>query len=92
MELEKFVLNPEKYNGNITLTGYAGTGKTTIISLFDKWLKHVSIKPTYSAPTHRANAVTKQNNPKATVKTLHKILGLKPTVDLETANEYDLRV
>ena len=92
LELEKFVLNPEKYNGNITLTGYAGTGKTTIISLFDKWLKHVSIKPTYSAPTHRANAVTKQNNPKATVKTLHKILGLKPTVDLETANEYDLRV
>lgn len=92
LELEKFVLNPEKYNGNVTLTGYAGTGKTTIISLFDKWLKHRGEKPVYSSPTHRANAVTKQNNPKARVYTLHKLFGLKPTVDLESANEYDLRV
>ena len=80
--LEKFYNNPEQYNNEIALIGYAGTGKTTIMSLFDKYLSANGIMPKYSAPTHRANAVTKLNNPTADVITLHKAFGLNPIVDL----------
>lgn len=88
--LEDFISNPRKYNNIITLCGYAGTGKSTLIGIFDKYIrsKYLSIK--YSAPTHRANAVTKMNNPDANVQTLHSSFGLRPTVDL-TDGVYDLR-
>ena len=70
--------------------GYAGTGKTTIIGLFDKYLQHIGIRPKYSSPTHRANLVTLMNNPYADVRTMHSLLGLKPEVDLSQGG-YDLR-
>ena len=57
-ELEDFIKNPKKYNNVITLSGYAGTGKSTLIGIFDKYLQTKFITPNYSAPTHRANAVT----------------------------------
>ena len=47
------------FNNVITLKGYAGTGKTTIISLFNKYLNANFINPTFTSPTHRANAVTR---------------------------------
>ena len=52
-ELEKFIRKPKDYNNNITLTGYAGTGKTTVIGLFDKYLKH----PSYSHMLERIKPV-----------------------------------
>lgn len=52
------------------------------MGLFDKYLKKKGIEPKYSSPTHRANAVTKLNNPKADVITLHSLFGLAPDVDL----------
>jgi exodeoxyribonuclease-5 len=86
-ELEKFYNkyadNTDTGNKTITLRGYAGTGKTTIMSLFDKYLKKKFVEPVYSAPTNRANAVTKLNNPKARVLTLHKLFGLRPDLQLE---------
>ena len=88
--LEDFISNPKKYNNVITLCGYAGTGKSTLIGIFDKYLKSKYLKIKYSAPTHRANAVTKMNNPDANVQTLHSLFGLRPTVDL-TDGVYDLR-
>lgn len=88
--LEDFVNNPKKYNNVITLSGYAGTGKSTLIGIFDKYLATKYIIPDYSAPTHRANAVTKMNNPNAKVNTLHSLFGLSPLVDL-TDGKYDLR-
>lgn len=90
LTLEDFVNNPRKYDNVITLTGYAGTGKSTLIGIFDKHLKSKHIKPKYSAPTHRANAVTQMNNPEANVATLHSLFGLRPTLDL-TDGRYDLR-
>lgn len=87
--LEDFINNPEKYDGSVTLSGYAGTGKTSIISIFNKYLASIGITPLFSAPTHRANAVTKMNNPESTVITLHSAFGLSPMVDLD--KEYDLR-
>jgi hypothetical protein len=82
LDLEKFYNNPEEYNNEIALIGYAGTGKTTIMSLFDKYLMSKGEIPKYSAPTHRANAVTALNNPNADVITLHKAFGLSPDLDL----------
>ena len=88
--LEDFVTNPKKYGNVITLCGYAGTGKSTLIGIFDKYLKSKYINPKYSAPTHRANAVTRMNNPEADVSTLHSLFGLTNVVDLTDGN-YDLR-
>ena len=88
--LEDFIKNPKKYNNVITLSGYAGTGKSTLIGIFDKYLQTKFITPNYSAPTHRANAVTQMNNPNAIVRTLHSLFGLSPLVDLTDGN-YDLR-
>lgn len=88
--LEDFAKNPNKYDNSITISGYAGTGKTTMIGIFNKWLKANGIVPVFSSPTHRANAVTRMNNPEATIKTLHSIFGLSPLVDLENG-QYDLR-
>lgn len=88
--LEYFYRRPAELNNVITVSGYAGTGKTTIIGIFNKWLQHKGVNPIFSSPTHRANAVTKMNNPESTVMTLHSIFGLSPIVDLESGN-YDLR-
>lgn len=90
LTLEDYINNPKKYSNVVTLTGYAGTGKSTLIGIFDQYLRHKGIKPKYSAPTHRANAVTMMNNPNAQVSTLHSLFGLRPTLDL-TDGKYDLR-
>lgn len=67
---------------SFTLKGYAGTGKTTIMKIFDTWLHTRKVNPMYVSPTHRANAVTKMNNPKVKAITLHSLLGLKPNDDI----------
>lgn len=90
LTLEDYINNPRKYSNVVTLTGYAGTGKSTLIGIFDQYLRHKGVKPKYSAPTHRANAVTMMNNPNAQVSTLHSLFGLRPTLDL-TDGKYDLR-
>lgn len=82
LEMEAFI--NDEGSTTFTLMGYAGTGKTTIMSLFDQYLRSLHRSPTYVAPTHRANAVTKQNNPKASTATLHSLLGLRPDFDFST--------
>lgn len=80
-ELEKFI---EDGGTEITLSGYAGTGKSTIIGIFSKWLDHRIGRGNivYTAPTHRANVITKQNNPNATVYTLSALFGFTPDTDI----------
>lgn len=86
-ELEAFV------NGSdtaITLSGYAGTGKTTIMGVFNEYLKRrVQADIVFSAPMHRANAVTRQKTPNAKVVTLQSLLGLRPDFDV-TEEVFDL--
>lgn len=79
-ELEKFI---EDGGTEITLSGYAGTGKSTIIGIFSKWLDHRIGRDNivYTAPTHRANVITKQNNPNANVYTLSALFGFTPDTD-----------
>ena len=79
-ELEKFI---EDNGTEITLSGYAGTGKSTIIGIFSKWLDHRIGRGNivYTAPIHRANVITKQNNPNANVYTLSALFGFTPDTD-----------
>jgi hypothetical protein len=91
LNMEDFLNDSEKYNNEIALIGYAGTGKTTIISLFDKYIRSKGgRRPKYSSPTHRANAVTKMNNPNADVQTLHKLFGLQPQLEIDKLGELSL--
>lgn len=80
-ELEKFI---EDDGTEITLSGYAGTGKSTIIGIFSKWLNNRIGRGNivYTAPTHRANVITKQNNPNAKVYTLSALFGFTPDTDI----------
>lgn len=78
-ELEKFFNSEETV---FSLQGYAGTGKTTIMKVFDKYLNNNLSKPLYVSPTHKANAVTRANNPEALAKTIHSLLGLTPNYDV----------
>lgn len=86
LELEKF------YNGNETffsLQGYAGTGKTTIMKIFDAYMRKKYDQPLYLAPTHKANAVTKANNPDVNASTVHSALGIVPSYDM-TSDSFDV--
>ena len=90
-ELEKFI---EDDGTEITLSGYAGTGKSTIIGIFSKWLNNRIGRGNivYTAPTHRANVITKQNNPNANVYTLSALFGFTPDTDIATEQgSLDLR-
>jgi hypothetical protein len=90
-ELEKFI---EDDGTEITLSGYAGTGKSTIIGIFSKWLNNRIGRGNivYTAPTHRANVITKQNNPNANVYTLSALFGFTPDTDEAMEREsLDLR-
>lgn len=90
-ELEKFI---EDYGTEITLSGYAGTGKSTIIGIFSKWLDHRIGRGNivYTAPIHRTNVITKQNNPNANVYTLSALFGFTPDTDEAMEREsLDLR-
>lgn len=86
-ELEAFVNGDDT---SITLSGYAGTGKTTIMGIFNEYLKRrIQADIIFSAPTHRANAVTRQKTPNAKVVTLQSLLGLRPDFDI-TEDVFDL--
>ena len=88
LTLEQFANNPDAFGNTITLSGYAGTGKTSIINIFKQFLEARGCTVKFSTPTHRANAVLAANNV-GDVMTLHSLLGLSPMVDL--TSEYDLR-
>ena len=79
-KLNEFIDN--ETDTSITLSGYAGTGKTTVISILDKYLKNRRIPTVYLAPTHRANAVTMMMNPNVSANTIHKFLGIRPDIDI----------
>lgn len=81
IELEGFARDPEQ--SQFTLSGYAGTGKTSILKLFHTYMCNYYRPPIYSAPTHRALCVISQMNPSAKTATLAKIFGLLPQLKIE---------
>jgi exodeoxyribonuclease-5 len=88
LSLEHFANNPKDFQSTITLSGYAGTGKTTIMSLFTEYLDNTLRSYKLTSPTHRANTVTKSKNPNKSVDTLAKTFGLKPTLNIQTPGTY----
>lgn len=67
-----------------TLSGYAGTGKTTITK---ELIKYFKVKYQYSsvyvsAPTHKARKVIKRATGEPS-HTIQKLLGLRPNTDLD---------
>lgn len=67
----------------ITLSGYAGTGKTTVMNIILQNLRHKKV--VVSAPTHKAKKViAKSTNRPA--ETIQKLLGLRPNVEIEDFN------
>lgn len=65
-----------------TLSGAAGTGKTTVVQEIIKMFKD-KYKIIVSAPTHKAKEVIGEiTNLRA--ETIHSLLGLRPNIDLET--------
>jgi len=68
-----------------TLSGYAGTGKSTIIKkIIDGFWGNLVV----SAPTHKAKKVIMWTTGQDGI-TLHSLLGLRPDLDLEAFNPND---
>lgn len=65
------------------LTGYAGTGKTSITKLIIEYLKSNGIRFAACAPTHKAKYVL-SNMSGTDAQTLHGFLGLSPNLDVES--------
>lgn len=87
--LEQFVNDPTKFGHTITLSGYAGTGKTTIMKFLHAYLEAQGNPPVYAAPTNKAAAVTVENNPNARSMTINKLLNLPVFYD-PTQDKLDL--
>lgn len=61
-----------------TLSGFAGTGKTTLINYVIRNMDQVAV----SAPTHKAKIIISKATGKP-AQTIQKLLGLKPNTDLD---------
>ena len=82
-QLQNFVRGNDRF---FLLTGYAGTGKTTLINSFIEWYldnkKIVLDDLVVTAPTNKAVRVLKRmTKNSADYKTLHSLLGLKHQID-----------
>lgn len=76
-----------------TLSGYAGTGKSSIIKILLKWIEiNFGYNYDYSvtAPTHRAKFIIESLSGKKS-KTIQSILGLMPNVNVEKLDQRSLK-
>lgn len=82
-KLENFLKNPDEKI--IILEGYAGTGKSTVISSLFKNSAYSKLKVCMSATTNKAVQVLKKmgdlGNKKVDYLTIHKLLRIKRTID-----------
>lgn len=77
-----------KSNANvITLSGYAGTGKTSIMQIFKEKMDKEGVPVTFTAATNKAANVLKTKVKDA--QTLHSAFGIQAGVDYNS--EYDLK-
>lgn len=81
-EWEKLDVYANPDDSIFTLSGAAGTGKTTVVQEIIRMFKN-KYKIIVSAPTHKAKEVIGEiTNLRA--ETIHSLLGLRPNIDLET--------
>lgn len=84
----KYFLNSS--NPAISLIGYAGTGKTTVIKYFLEFLDSIKKPYVLCAPTHKAKIVL-ENATDREGMTLHKLLSLSPNVEIFDLDLRDLK-
>src|SRR5574343_473412 len=65
------------------LSGYAGTGKTTLLKAFLQSLKFPSSRVCICAPTHKAKKVLQNKTSWRNAETLQALLGLKLDINLD---------
>lgn len=63
------------------VSGYAGTGKTTIMKIFIEYLKSINKPYCLCAPTHKAKLVLEGATGGDAI-TLHKLLSLTPNIEI----------
>ena len=80
-----FLSSPEQLR---TLSGYAGTGKTSLTKFIVEDLKRKGINFKLASPTHRAKEVL-QSSTNEPAMTVAKLLGLGPATELEDFNLVD---
>ena len=73
-----------------TLDGFGGSGKTTITKLIIRFLEENNINYELAAPTHKAAGVLSFHTERSTT-TLHKLLTLRPTIDIMDLDYRDLQ-
>ena len=81
-EWEKLDVYANPDDSIFTLSGAAGTGKTTVVQEIINMFKN-KYKIIVSAPTHKAKEVIGEIT-KLRAETIHSLLGLRPNIDLET--------
>lgn len=74
----------DNYNQVFLLKGYAGTGKTSVVSALVKTLQHTSLKTILLAPTGRAAKVMSNYAEKA-ASTIHRMIYMVRTIDQKTS-------
>lgn len=84
--LEDFISGDESC---ITLSGSAGTGKTTIIREFLDYLDDEQISYALAAPTHKAKLVIEALTG-AEAQTIHQLLALSPNIEIFALDYRDL--
>ena len=86
-KLEEFVSNKEDC---ITLSGFAGTGKTSILKEFIGYLDDEELPYILAAPTHRAKLVLEALTDAKKTYTLHQLLSLSPNIEIFELDYRDL--
>ena len=74
----------------ISLVGFAGTGKTTVVRYFLDFLDSIKKPYVLCAPTHKAKIVLENATEREGI-TIHKLLSLSPNVELFEMDLRDLK-
>lgn len=91
LQLQRFTRGSESY---FLLTGYAGTGKTTLIQALLKWLRQGGDRRqvVFTAPTNKAVKVLEKMTARwglsVDAMTIHRLLALRPKIDPKTGKQY----
>lgn len=76
----------------ITLSGAAGTGKSTMASIIYRFCRKIGISLQLASPTNKAAKILGQMIGDAdAVLTIHSLLGLRPQIDILELNMRDLQ-
>ncbi|MGM9533229.1 AAA family ATPase [Intestinibacter sp.] len=86
-KLEEFVSGLDDC---ITLSGGAGTGKTSILREFIEYLDDEELPYVLAAPTHRAKLVLEALTDAKKTYTLHQLLSLSPNIEIFELDYRDL--